>query len=102
MNKLLDSCNYPLPDRLYKADPVDVANFSMMLNQNGQYIELPPEARREPAPADAALVEALEKIAAERMMCDSASDAKTKVVSLGLCINRIQTTAKAALAVRGK
>lgn len=48
-----------LYEHLYKADPVDVANFSMMLHQNGQYIELPQEARREPATADTRLVELL-------------------------------------------
>lgn len=45
-----------LYDHLYKADPLDVGNFAMMLHQNGQAIELPFEARRkrvapQPAPA---------------------------------------------------
>lgn len=34
-----------LYDHLYKADPLDVGNFAMMLHQNGQAIELPFEAR---------------------------------------------------------
>lgn len=45
-----------LYDHLYKADPLDVGNFAMMLHQNGQAIELPFEARGrhttpQPAPA---------------------------------------------------
>lgn len=45
-----------LYDHLYKADPLDVGNFAMMLHQNGQAIELPFEARGRhttprPAPA---------------------------------------------------
>lgn len=45
-----------LYDHLYKADPLDVGNFAMMLHQNRQAIELPFEARGrhtapQPAPA---------------------------------------------------
>lgn len=44
-----------LYDHLYKADPLDVGNFAMMLHQNGQAIELPFEARgRHTAPQPAA------------------------------------------------
>lgn len=44
-----------LYDHLYKADPLDVGNFAMMLHQNGQAIELPFEARgRHTAPAQPA------------------------------------------------
>lgn len=61
-----------LYDHLYKADPLDVGNFAMMLHQNGQAIELPFEARGrhttpQPAPAQdvAGLVEAASGALAE-------------------------------------
>lgn len=37
-----------LYEHMYKGDPLDVANLSMMLHQNGQAVELPHEARRNP------------------------------------------------------
>lgn len=38
-----------LYEHMYKGDPLDVANLAMMLHQNGQAIELPHDARRQPA-----------------------------------------------------
>jgi hypothetical protein len=57
-----------LREHLPKGDPVDVANFAMMLHQNGQSIQ-PPTAAPEPAPAGS-LVEVVAEVIENWIYCD--------------------------------
>ena len=98
-----------LYDHLYKADPLDVGNFAMMLHQNGQAIELPFEARvrhtaPQPAPAQdvAGLVEALKTIYDEDYQAPHDSTDGEIKESMKRCIFRIRRIVKDALAAHGK